>query len=57
VRGINDQFAIASSQIMLMTPLPKVDTAFSLLLQQERQNYDSNDCKALIVNANFRTNT
>ncbi|XP_020963815.1 uncharacterized protein LOC110265252 [Arachis ipaensis] len=37
LRGLNEQYAIVRSQIMLMQPLPSIEQAFSLLLQQERQ--------------------
>ncbi|XP_052115659.1 uncharacterized protein LOC127745814 isoform X2 [Arachis duranensis] len=37
LRGLNDQYASVRSHIMLLKPLPDVNTVFSLLLQQERQ--------------------
>ncbi|XP_016192190.1 uncharacterized protein LOC107633071 [Arachis ipaensis] len=37
LRGLNDQYASMRSHIMLLKPLPDVNTIFSLLLQQERQ--------------------
>ncbi|QHN88769.1 uncharacterized protein DS421_16g566250 [Arachis hypogaea] len=37
LRGLNDQYASVCSHIMLLKPLPDVNTVFSLLLQQERQ--------------------
>ncbi|XP_061376516.1 uncharacterized protein LOC133318530 [Gastrolobium bilobum] len=37
LRGLNEQFAHVCSQIMLMSPLPNINRAFSLVLQQERQ--------------------
>ncbi|XP_061368692.1 uncharacterized protein LOC133311632 [Gastrolobium bilobum] len=37
LRGLNEQFAHVRSQIMLMTPLPTINKAFSLVMQQERQ--------------------
>nr|XP_025612059.1 uncharacterized protein LOC112705445 [Arachis hypogaea] len=37
LRGLNEQYSTARSSLMMMTPLPSIDTAFALLLQQERQ--------------------
>ncbi|XP_025627756.1 uncharacterized protein [Arachis hypogaea] len=37
LRGLNEQFSTARSQLMMTKPLPGIDEAFSLLLQQERQ--------------------
>ncbi|QHO22660.1 uncharacterized protein DS421_12g357090 [Arachis hypogaea] len=37
LRGLNEQYARVRSQVMLMDPLPNVNTVFSLLTQQERQ--------------------
>ncbi|XP_025685414.1 uncharacterized protein [Arachis hypogaea] len=56
LRGLNDQFAVVRSQIMLMKPLPTVDATFSLLLQQERQNADIIEGKALITMGDTRAN-
>ncbi|XP_019436494.1 PREDICTED: uncharacterized protein LOC109342873 [Lupinus angustifolius] len=36
--GLNDQFSIVKTQIMLMDPLPSINKVFSLLVQKERQN-------------------
>lgn len=35
--GLNDSFAGVRGQIILMSPLPSLDKAFSLILQEERQ--------------------
>ncbi|XP_057720605.1 uncharacterized protein LOC130935062 [Arachis stenosperma] len=62
LRGLNEQFSIVRSQIMLMEPLPTVDVAFASLLQQERQ-LNLNEVmeeKALLINSrneNSSTNT
>ncbi|RYR65840.1 hypothetical protein Ahy_A03g011761 [Arachis hypogaea] len=37
LRGLNDQFATAKTQIMLLKPLPDMDSMFAMLTQQERQ--------------------
>ncbi|XP_058733710.1 uncharacterized protein LOC131605359 [Vicia villosa] len=40
LKRLNDRFAQSKSQIMMMTPLPHIDKAFSLVIQQERElNY------------------
>ncbi|XP_072078097.1 uncharacterized protein [Arachis hypogaea] len=37
LKGLNEVYSHVKSQVMLMKPMPKIDQAFSLLLQQERQ--------------------
>ncbi|KAJ8759783.1 hypothetical protein K2173_009884 [Erythroxylum novogranatense] len=37
LKGLNDKFSTVHSQIMLMEPLPSINKAFSLVIQQERQ--------------------
>ncbi|XP_016173674.1 uncharacterized protein LOC107616198 [Arachis ipaensis] len=37
LRGLNDQYSVTRSQIMLMEPLPTLNDAFALLTQQEQQ--------------------
>ncbi|KAL5128348.1 hypothetical protein HKD37_14G040611 [Glycine soja] len=37
LKGLGDQYSHLRSQIMLMSPLPTLDNAFNLILQQERQ--------------------
>jgi hypothetical protein len=37
LKGLNDHYAHVRSNIMLMRPLPDIDTIFSMLCQQERQ--------------------
>ncbi|XP_016207036.1 uncharacterized protein LOC107647479 [Arachis ipaensis] len=37
LRGLNDQFSTIRSQVMMMEPLPNLDSTFALLTQQERQ--------------------
>nr|KYP39800.1 hypothetical protein KK1_038865 [Cajanus cajan] len=36
-RGLNEQYSIVRSQIMLMDPLPPINKVYSLVAQQERQ--------------------
>nr|XP_025611968.1 uncharacterized protein LOC112705349 [Arachis hypogaea] len=52
LRGLNDQYATVRSQVMLMTPLPDINTIYSLLLQQERQMHhgDYSD-PSMLINA------
>ncbi|XP_072087642.1 uncharacterized protein [Arachis hypogaea] len=50
LRGLNEQFSTAKTQIMLQKPLPDIDTVFSMLTQQERQfspSLDLQDSKIL----------
>ncbi|XP_025692632.1 uncharacterized protein [Arachis hypogaea] len=53
LRGLNEQYSTVRSHIMLMNPIPDINTAFSLLTQQERQfgNLDLIDSKTLLNNA------
>ncbi|XP_057740282.1 uncharacterized protein LOC130957441 [Arachis stenosperma] len=53
LRGLNEQFSTIRSQIILMTPLPKVNMVFSSLLQQERQIHmnDIIDGKTLLFSS------
>ena len=37
LRGLNEQYSIVRSNIMMMKPLPDLDKVFSILIQQERQ--------------------
>jgi hypothetical protein len=37
LKGLNEKFAHSKSQIMMMNPLPDIDKAFSLVIQQERE--------------------
>ncbi|MED6207374.1 hypothetical protein PIB30_117139 [Stylosanthes scabra] len=48
LRGLNDQYATVRSQIMLMKPLPDINTIYSMLLQQERQLSHGDSSQALI---------
>jgi hypothetical protein len=49
--GLNDNFSVVKSQILLMDPLPPMNKVFSLVLQHERQgNYNVTDeSKALML--------
>ncbi|KAK2450734.1 putative mitochondrial protein [Trifolium repens] len=48
--GLNDNFAMVKSQILLMDPLPPLNKVFSMVLQHERQGKfpRDNDAQALI---------
>ncbi|KAE9592897.1 putative retrotransposon gag domain, gag-polypeptide of LTR copia-type [Lupinus albus] len=49
LNGVNDQYEGVRSQIMLMDPLPSVNKAFSLLIQQERHiNSQFGESKVLL---------
>ncbi|XP_050217905.1 uncharacterized protein LOC126668770 [Mercurialis annua] len=37
VKGLNDNFGILKTQIMMMEPLPPINKAFSMIIQHERQ--------------------
>ncbi|XP_058762291.1 uncharacterized protein LOC131635668 [Vicia villosa] len=37
LKGLTEKFAHSKSQIMMMNPLPNIDKAFSLVIQQERE--------------------
>ncbi|XP_058783863.1 uncharacterized protein LOC131658603 [Vicia villosa] len=37
LKGLNKKFTHSKSQIMMMNPLPDIDKAFSLVIQQERE--------------------
>ncbi|MED6120999.1 hypothetical protein PIB30_119182 [Stylosanthes scabra] len=47
LRGFNDQYSTVRSQLMLMNPMPDLDTAFSMLSQQERQFGEVPESKVL----------
>lgn len=38
LKGLNDNFAMVKSQILLMKELPTIDEVFSMVLEHERQN-------------------
>lgn len=54
--GLNDNFAVVKSQILLMDPLPFMNKIFSMVLQHERQGnfHPSEDPQALIKVVNFK---
>nr|XP_025703590.1 uncharacterized protein LOC112805416 [Arachis hypogaea] len=56
LRGLNEQYSTVRSQIMLMSPLPDLNTVFSMLTQQERQltNMDNNK---ILFNSTQNTTT
>ncbi|XP_052114803.1 uncharacterized protein LOC107477432 [Arachis duranensis] len=41
---------------MFMKPVPDVDAVFSLLLQQERQNVESLECRTLMASSDTKSN-
>jgi hypothetical protein len=48
--GLNDNFSMGKSQILLMDPLPPLNKVFSMVLQHERQGnfYPSDESKVLL---------
>jgi hypothetical protein len=48
--GLNDNFSMVKSQILLMDPLPPLNKVFSMVLQHERQGnfYPSDESKVLL---------
>ncbi|XP_061346276.1 uncharacterized protein LOC133291936 [Gastrolobium bilobum] len=59
LRGLNEQFAQARSQIMMMEPMPNVVKAFSFVIQQERQfssedNHNLPQAQAVVNDQIFR---
>ncbi|XP_072066650.1 uncharacterized protein [Arachis hypogaea] len=53
LRGLSDQFATVRSQLIMMNPMPKLESVFASILQQERQlnMLETLDSNALMVNA------
>ncbi|CAJ2628544.1 unnamed protein product [Trifolium pratense] len=43
LKGLNERFSHSKSQIMMMNPLPDIDRAFSLVIQQEREMLSFNN--------------
>ncbi|GAU25332.1 hypothetical protein TSUD_375950 [Trifolium subterraneum] len=48
--GLNDEFSVVKSQVLLIDPLPPLNKVFSMVLQHERQGnfYPSDESKALL---------
>ncbi|KAK2451623.1 putative mitochondrial protein [Trifolium repens] len=57
--GLNDNFSMVKSQILLMDPLPPLNKVFSMVIQHERQgNFPSNDDSKILLNAaKFKANS
>ncbi|GAU48214.1 hypothetical protein TSUD_405010 [Trifolium subterraneum] len=50
--GLNDNFSMVKSQILLMDPLPPINKVFAMVIQHERQgNFAGNDDSSVLVNA------
>ncbi|GAU31769.1 hypothetical protein TSUD_22150 [Trifolium subterraneum] len=50
--GLNENFAVVKSQILLMDPLPPMNKVFSLVLQHERQGkFSPSDDSNVLLNA------
>jgi hypothetical protein len=50
--GLNDNFAVVKSQILLMDPLPPLNKVFSMVLQHERQGgFAPSDDSSISINA------
>ncbi|XP_025651033.1 uncharacterized protein [Arachis hypogaea] len=52
LRGLNDQYSTVRSQLMLMNPIPDINSAFSMLTQQERQFSDTHESKVFFNKTN-----
>jgi len=53
LKGLNEQFSVVRSHIMLMDPLPSIGKVYSLLVQQERQVVvPLDESKLLVVSKN-----
>ncbi|GAU41219.1 hypothetical protein TSUD_128950 [Trifolium subterraneum] len=50
--GLNENFAMVKSQILLMDPLPTLNKVFSMVIQHERQcGFASSDESKILINA------
>ncbi|KAK8300482.1 hypothetical protein V6Z11_D05G387800 [Gossypium hirsutum] len=56
LKGLNDKFTGARSQIMLLDPLPSINKAFSMVIQQERQ-FNTGSSKVFVNNLSSSDNT
>ncbi|XP_014502000.1 uncharacterized protein LOC106762540 [Vigna radiata var. radiata] len=56
LKGLNDSYNTVKTQILLMDPLPNVNRVFSLIIQQERQEKQSNTETRILVNMAERNN-
>ncbi|GAU37802.1 hypothetical protein TSUD_276200 [Trifolium subterraneum] len=58
LKGLNEQYSVVRSQIMLMEPLPNIGKVYSLLVQQERQVViPIDDSKLLAISGNSYRNS
>ncbi|XP_057730046.1 uncharacterized protein LOC130945330 [Arachis stenosperma] len=57
LKGLNEVYSYVKSQVMLMKPVPKIDEAFSLLLQQERQIHQTEPILNVRTLRNASSNT
>ncbi|KAK8360188.1 hypothetical protein V6Z11_A04G147600 [Gossypium hirsutum] len=56
LKGLNDKFTGARSQIMLLDPLPSINKAFSMVIKQERQ-FNTGSSKVFVNNLSSSDNT
>ncbi|KAL1081510.1 hypothetical protein V6Z11_D09G069800 [Gossypium hirsutum] len=56
LKGLNDKFTGARSQIMLLDPFPSINKAFSMVIQQERQ-FNTGSSKVSVNNLSSSDNT
>ncbi|XP_022633263.1 uncharacterized protein LOC111241069 [Vigna radiata var. radiata] len=56
LKGLNDSYNTVKTQILLMDPLPNVNRVFSFIIQQERQEKQSNTDSRILVNMAKRNN-
>ncbi|XP_065873535.1 uncharacterized protein [Euphorbia lathyris] len=56
LRGLNNNFSMIKTQVLMMEPLPSIEKTFNLVIQHERQVYEGIDLSLLgslgVTNAN-----
>ena len=59
LKGLNDSFSSARSQILLMDPLPLISRVYGLIVQQERQLMSENveEVKVLAAGNGYNNGT
>lgn len=52
--GLNENFSMVKSQILLMDPLPNLNRIFSMVIQHERQYVVNDEAKILVSNTDYK---
>lgn len=55
--GLNETYTACRGNIMMMTPTPNIDKAYSLLLQEERQRYIQPTMNSPMDSSSFNAST